>query len=337
MRWLDVPIHLQDDHTLCAQACAQMVSRFFELTSPSGGPPVIRDQRSFDGGPGTKHFTTNPAQLARMINGVLPPNAAQYRDYVTKTAEEALGIARASIDADYPAVMLVDAGDHWEVVSGHSPLGVHVRNPAPDRTTLNPGRTLQPHDDNDDGCATLGELKGTAGTDGDELYTVAGWLRRTNRPVSFEDAPWYGHYVVVARQNITPTTWTAPSPTKANIQESDLHQLALRAVVNSDLLMQRSVWSNFDRQHLQSRYVRVETDEGPSYYLVDVKNHLGQSVLVGLDSVTGELLWARLNPANRSLRQIERAMSGRARWTPRHESGFSPFLPDVETDDGPTR
>ena len=364
MNPVSVPIHLQDEFGLCGQACAQMTTRVLSA--------ALHPQSDF--GPSTPKvpgWFTTPDQLRELVNRFLPQSALTYKVWPKTGLVAAMNRAYAAVDRPsgvrYPALALTNDGDHWEVVHGFTygtrvnPM-VHVRNPAPDRVNLLKPVVPGPHLDTDD-CNTFNIGWGALE---DEAWEWTDWTGKFTK-CQQSNAPWQNKYVVLApsvparkmkragTKKSGAKKHAAPLGPLTGVDRSRIGGHAIQVLRQSGLLAYPWWRDSLAEVQDDPRVLLVaglgDRDKGDRhqtpYGLVALTGANGRGALVGLDAATGELRFARLNPAPQLVESLFKPMDTlvpawrRARpsytvrivWRSARESFFSPFFPFAEFSD----
>lgn len=316
---LGVSVHLQDDPDNCGQACAQMATAFL-----NGG--LVGDQNAFQRDPKLGHsgWATSPEQLADLVNDKLQGSEPRYYVEVVPTFDTAMAAILACVDGSRkPAVALVHGGDHWVVVFGitrsrpGTKVMVHARNPLPDRElvkSLHP-RSADPHaaHKGGDACRTWDVQFGGGGSvPVDEVVDWNEWQNFFFTSCSIPPAHLQSKFVAVLSRLTeakTPERIEVPAAAGGTRRLSD-SELAERTWANLQHsgLLDAPGWREALRGSVPARERRRDInvlDSERAFALLDLTAQ-GEGVLAGSDPRTGELLWARLNPARVQLESIFR-------------------------------
>jgi hypothetical protein len=344
MPLLAVPVHLQDDPTACALACAQMVLRQVTQT--------LHQQTNLL--PSTKDlvWATSPNQLRDMLNSNLAGTAAQphYRVFAETTLDKAMERVAAGLASSFPVIALTGTEEHWVVVHGlttsASSMTVHIRNPLPDLEDV-VGTPPPAHSDTDV-CETKDIAN--AGHFGGETASCREWaktfmLKSTHAPVA-------NKYVVIAPTLPIPPggQYSCPAPrlrSERPIDPNNAKDWAWRVFRDTGLLSNPE-WRTLGEQPLNdtNQSVRIEDARYPedAYIIVRVESRDGHSVLIRISERSGEFLSALLEPSEQlstSLftppaqlpwmrTRIEPGATTRLVWQYAETTFFSPFVPLLE-------
>lgn len=338
MSLLDVPVHLQDHHGWCGPACAQMVATFL------GSPLTEQDGSHIPSKP--KNWFTTPEQLEKLINVLRPENAPPYTTIVEDTFARAMAHVTASLNARFPAVVLVDGGEHWVVVRGVTGGGqarfVHRRDPFPDRDLVLGSRTPLPLHAESDDCDEADQL---AGADpnrrglSDEVVRWNEWKISYFSACKIAGKPWHGKRVVIVadlKEIPEPEPEDNPLPLpELPLTESVAIDCARRALIASELATEDG-WADAIQGPVltaQAHAIRVERlDGGAPYFLVVLTDGEGKGVVAQLDGVTGELIGARLMSRRVAKSLLAPVPVGHRRfvWRATRNSFDSPYYPFSE-------
>jgi hypothetical protein len=294
-RWLQVDVHLQDNHQACGRACAQMVLLFLTHKLYQQTRLIPKGDRSWG---------TSPDQLCELINTRLQPpeKFVQYKVFAETNRKDALDRIWRGLQIKYPSVSLCVPelkSEHWVVVRGitdGTPATAHFRNPMPARIEkVHP--PLPKHTRRD--CCRHWDLMNDTHWYG-EFVSVCSSLYLLGQVPADQSADEYpGCYVVVAPD--LPADGETPEYRCEVPPHDDLSvsQLARKRLEETGLL-ELPEWGDFVRAPLVEDEVVVSvnglTDPGEAFDLVQVTNKAGNVALVRL-SKGGEFMGAMLEPS----------------------------------------